>query len=325
MPDQPPAQGYHSRALISLPLDPTLAFLFPGQGSQKAGMGQELLALSPTAEAVFHAADSVLGEQLSALCFGGPDEELTRTVNAQPALLATSIAYLAAGVETGFLTHRPALMAGHSLGEFTSLVAAGALTLADGLRLVRERGRLMEEAGRQQPGTMAAIVGLAEDIVEGICADSGAEMCNYNAPGQIVIGGRPEAVAVAAKLAREAGGRGLPLNVSGAFHTSLMTAAAAGLSGALDAAPITDPACPVVSNVTAQPLTTSAEARHDLKIQLTSPVRWAQTVDTLVAAGITRVVEIGPGRVLIGQIKRSHPGVTLAYTEGMIAESSANV
>jgi [acyl-carrier-protein] S-malonyltransferase len=271
-------------------------------------MGAEVRASSAAAREVFALADEAAGFALSELCASGPDEELTSTANAQPAILATSLAILAAALESGALASRPAYVAGHSLGQYTALVAAGSLSVEDAVRLVRERGRLM---GRQTEGTLAAVVGLDEATVAEICHESGAEVANYNAPTQTVIGGTAAAVERACALAKERGGRGLPVNVSGAFHTSLMEPAAREFARVLETVEIGEPAIPVIGNVSAQPLATAADVRTDLREQIRSPVRWYQSMDTAQANGVRRVIELGPGRILTSQLKRSHPDFEL--------------
>ncbi|HEY8490638.1 MAG TPA: ACP S-malonyltransferase, partial [Dehalococcoidia bacterium] len=270
------------------------------------GMGRDLYQASPAARAVFQTADRVLGFPLSTLCFEGPEEELRRTVNTQPAIMAVSLAALAAARESGPAAGvRPAFVAGHSLGEYTALVAAGALDLETGLRLVRERGRLMQEAGERNPGTMAAIIGLEEEAVAALCREAGAELCNLNGGGQIAVGGPEAAVARAMELARERGAaRAVPLNVGGAFHTSLMAPAAEGMRRAVAEVQFRDPAVPVVANCTARPLTTAEEVRQELVDQLCSAVQWERSVRWMTEAGVTTFWEIGPGRVLAGLIRR---------------------
>jgi len=313
-------------AFLQLPPNNSLAIVFPGQGSQKVGMGEKLRDSSPAAAEVYELADEALGTSLSDLCFSGPEDVLTHTANAQPAILATSLAILAAAIESGALGSRPAFVAGHSLGEYTALVAAGALRPDEALRLVHQRGRLMAEAGAVHHGTLAAIVGLDTETVEGICHDSGAEVANYNAPGQTVVGGTPETVERACALAKERGGRGLPVNVSGAFHTSLMSSAAEQFAPNLEQAHISDPAIPVVGNVSAHPLLTADDARADLMHQVQSPVRWYQSMKMLEDGGMVRVIEIGPGRILTAQLKRSNPGLdAISLDEDTVLKAETNV
>ncbi len=270
-------------------------------------MGRDVYDASPAARAVFRRADDVLDMPLSRLCFEGPEEELRQTVNAQPAIVTVSIALLEAARERdhALVQGRPGFVAGHSLGEYTALIAAGALSFEEGLWLVRERGRLMQEAGERNPGTMAAIMGLDEGAVEAICQESGAEICNLNGAGQIVIGGRRPAVRRAMNLARARGAAKVTeLNVSGAFHTSLMQPAVAGMRAAVDRVTFRDPEVPLIANSTAEPLTSGAAIREELLRQLTSAVQWQRTVELLARLGVQVVAEIGPGRVLAGLIRR---------------------
>jgi len=224
--------------------------------------------------------------------------------NAQPAILTASLAYLAAGLETGALPGRPTYLAGHSLGEYAALVAAGSLSAGDAIALVRERGRIMAEAAADQAGAMTAILGLNEQMVDRICTESGAEPANYNGPTQTVIGGTPAAVEKASRLARERGGKALSVNVSGAFHTSLMTAAAESFNVVLAEVQILEPKIPVISNVTAEPLRSAAEVRVDLATQIARPVQWNNSVRYIVERGVAIFIEIGPGRVLSTILKR---------------------
>lgn len=269
-------------------------------------MGNDVRAASDVAREVFEIADQAAGFALAGLCANGPDEELTRTDNAQPAILTASLAVLAAALESGALVTRPAFVAGHSLGEYTALVAAGSLNIADAVRLVRERGRLM---GASTKGTLAAVVGLDEAAVTAICKNSGAEVANYNGPTQTVIGGSRQAVDRACVLAKERGGRGLPVNVSGAFHTSLMEPAAREFAKTLDSAAIEAPQIAVIGNVSATALITPTDVRIDLSQQIRSPVRWYQSMDLLETKGVRRVIEIGPGKILTAQLKRSNPNL----------------
>ena len=308
--------------LLQLSVDPELALVFPGQGSQKVGMGRAAAESSATAAGVFAEANEALGFDLSRLCFEGPEERLRETANTQPAILAASVAILAAALETGTIERRPALVAGHSLGEYSALVAAGSLEFGAAMRLVRERGRLMDEAGQASPGRLAAVVGLDEATVEEICRESGAEVANYNAATQTVVGGPPEAVERACALAKERGGRGLPVKVSGAFHTSLMEPAAEAFSRLLADAEVDAPLIPVVGNVSGQTLTAAADVRADLEQQIRRPVRWHQSVDAMEAAGARRAIEVGPGKILTAQLKRSHPGLDARSIEQILETAS---
>lgn len=293
-------------SIPALPQSSTIAWLFPGQGAQAVGMGRDLYEEIPAARAVFDAADEALGFALSTLCFEGPEDELTRTVNTQPALVAHSIAALVAGIECGTVTEGPAYLAGHSLGEYAALIAAGAVSFSDGIRLVRERGRLMQEACDAEPGTMAAILGLDRAQVASICEEHGASLCNENAAGNISIGGPIEAVRAASEAATAAGAsRVIPLNVAGAFHTPLMRTAAEGMRFVLAAAAFTDPHTPVVSNVDARPLRAAAELTAELTQQITAPVLWIDGIRMMLAQGCTSFIEFGPGRVLTGALKRT--------------------
>jgi [acyl-carrier-protein] S-malonyltransferase len=274
-------------------------------------MGRDLASTSNAAKRTFEEADETLGFALSRLCFEGPEADLTATANAQPAILTHSIAvHRALGGAIGSV----GIAAGHSLGEFTAYVAAGSMDFADGLRTVRRRGELMLRSGEDRPGTMAALIGLEDDAAAAVCREAsgdGADCvpANFNAPGQIVISGDVPAVERAIELAKQAGARrALRLNVSGAFHSPLMRVAEVGLAAQLDAVEIRDPAFPVVSNVTASPVREGGEARRLLIEQLTSPVRWTATMTTIVDAGHTDWLELGPGSVLVGLAKRGAPG-----------------
>ncbi len=283
-----------------------VGLLFPGQGSQFVGMGRGLAEEFPAAAAVFAEADDVLGVPLSRIAWDGPEEELTATRNAQPAILTHSVAVLRV---LGDML--PAgLAAGHSLGEFSAHVAAGTLPFEDALRAVRLRGELMYETGTKRPGTMAAVLGLDDDAVDELCraASGDGAVCvpaNYNAPSQVVISGDVAAVERATETGPGAGARRVvPLNVSGAFHSPLMATAEQGLETHLAGTELATPAFPVVSNVTAQPGTDPMEVRRLLVEQLTSPVRWTASMRTMLDAGVTTFYELGPGTVLAGLMRR---------------------
>lgn len=282
------------------------AWLFPGQGAQQVGMGRDLYERWPQAKAVFDEADVALGRSLSSVIFDGPEEALRRTVNTQPAILVASLAAWAAARESGHeaAAERPLCVAGHSMGEYTALVAAEALSVGEAVRLVQRRGELMQAAGEQNPGTLAAVLGMDESEVEAVCAASGAEVCNLNATGQIVIGGTHEAVERGATLAEERGARRVVrLNVGGAFHSSLMAPAAEAMGPVLSEAQISDATVPVIGNVEAKPLTRAEDLRADLAAQIRKPVRWRETVLAMQEMGVEHYVEMGPGTVLTGLVR----------------------
>jgi [acyl-carrier-protein] S-malonyltransferase len=286
-----------------------IAYVFPGQGSQSVGMGKDLFAAFPVAQAVFQEADQVLRIGLSRLCFEGPEEDLRATINAQPALLTVSYACLQAGRELGVLPP-PAYLAGHSLGEYTALLAAGSMDFATAVRLARERGRLMYEAGQAAPGTMAAVIGIEESPLASVCAECGAVIANINCPGQIAISGATDRVAQACALAKTRGAaRAIPLPVSGAFHSPLMGAAQNGMARVLSAISFKDPSVPVIANTTAQALTRAGEICPELLTQLGHCVQWQRSIEYMLGQGVTTFVEIGPGKVLTGLIKRINRAV----------------
>ena len=309
-----------------------LAFLFPGQGSQFVGMGQDLFDGFPEARARFEAADALLGFPLTEIMFGaGGDadaeaEALKQTDVTQPALYVHSLAAMAVLDARG---RAPAMAAGHSLGEYSALAAAGAIGFEDGLQMVRLRGQLMAEAGVKRPGTMAAILGLPDDAVAELCrdateADQVVHPANFNTPGQVVVSGDVEAVHRAIDLAKERGAkRALPLAVSGAFHSPLMDYARDGLGAALSDLDIRAPRCPVYLNVTAVPSTDPEEIRQRLLEQLMSPVMWAQTLQNMHADGAERFVEVGAGRVLVGLARRTLGRTIETATAGKAGELDA--
>ncbi len=268
-------------------------------------MGRDLYEAYPAARELFDRADAVLGRPLTRLCFEGPETELNKTFNAQPAIYVTSLACLAVAREVPALKDDPAFVAGHSLGEYTALTAADAITFEDGIRLVEQRGKLTQAAAEATPGGMAAVLGLDEQAAKAVCAEAGAELCNINSPGQLVIGGTTDAVTKACALALERGAkRAIPLDVGGAFHTSLMRPAAAGMRKAVDAIDVRTPRIPVVANDRAAPIAGPAAIGEELVFQLTNPVRWVQCVEYMAQHGVTTFIEIGPGRVLSGLVKR---------------------
>jgi [acyl-carrier-protein] S-malonyltransferase len=329
-----------------------IAFVFPGQGSQAVGMGADVYAASPAARAVFDAADRALDMPLSSLCFEGPDETLRETINAQPAIVTVSLALLAAlrealGARAPVLdrapmfvgTPQPDYVAGHSVGEYAALVASGALALPSVLRLVRERGRLMHHEGNVCAGGMAAVLGMDDAALAAICekATEQARMelgdtadspdthpgqgrvivANFNSAGQYVISGERRALEIAMEAARAQGAkRVVPLAVSGAFHSPVMSPAALGMRSAVDQTDFREAAIPVVSNISAEPLTSPDELREELPRQVAAPVQWTRTVEYLAGHGVQTFVEIGPGQVLSGLIKRTAKPATILAVNG---------
>lgn len=317
-----------------------VAFLFPGQGSQAVGMGADIFTASTAARHVFEVVDQALGFSLSDLCFRGPEDTLRETINAQPAIVTVSLALLAAFQEAlSSPAHVPAwssplvpsYTAGHSVGEYAALVAAGALDLESAAQLVRTRGRLMHHEGSVCPGGMAAIIGLDGETLEAICQEAIARtvaslspdaknhqgegqvtVANFNAPGQIVISGEQRALGLAMDLAKERGAkRVIPLAVSGAFHSPVMQPAASDLAEAIDATNVHDAAIPMIGNIDAIPLTEARAIRAELAQQIASPVQWIRTIEYLANAGVTTFLEIGPGQALTGMVKRITKGATI--------------
>ena len=296
------------------------AFVFPGQGSQSVGMGRDLATSSPAAAAVWSVADAALGEALRQLAWEGPAERLDRTENAQPALLAASIAILEAMRErwaaAGLESPTPAFAAGHSMGQYSAFVASGVLSLEDGIRLVRRRGELMQASGQGRDGAMAAIIGLDDAKVPDLLAAAGAHgtfvVANRNAPGQVVVSGERAAIEAGAEIARELGAkRSIVLPVSVAAHSPLMVEAAEGMRETLASIEFHDPTTTLLANADSRPITTAEAARSELVDHLTAGVDWVEAVERMTTAGITTFVEVGPGKVLTGLIKRIAPDAEL--------------
>ncbi|MBI4810200.1 MAG: ACP S-malonyltransferase [Ignavibacteriales bacterium] len=291
------------------------AYIFPGQGSQYVGMGKDLYEKSSIAREFFKKADDILSVSLSKICFDGPEDILKQTVNTQPAIFLHSM------VLTKLMNSiEAAMVAGHSLGEYTALVVAGALTFEDGLKLVRLRGSLMQHAGEKEKGTMAAIVGLNPEVVIDICNRAGSagivQCANFNSPGQIVVSGSVEGVQKALEFAKDSGAKmAKELIVSGAFHSPLMKSAHEGLQAALAETMIRDAKIPVYANVTGKPVQKAEEIRTLLSEQLTNPVLWEQSINQMVADGTATFVEIGPGKVLQGLVKRTNSNVAVRGIE----------
>ena len=286
-----------------------LAWLFPGQGAQKVGMGKDLFDSSEAARSVFGTADAALGLSLSELCFSGPADKLMLTANTQPAILATSCAVLAALKESYSTLPVPAFAAGHSLGEYSALVAAGALDVADAVKTVRARGAAMQKAVPAGTGSMLAVMGADSDSVEQLCDDAREEQAlstaNFNCPGQIVVAGHATAIGRAKALAKERRMRATELKVSAPFHCALMAPAAAAVRRALKDIPINEPTFPVIANFTAEPNQRAQQIPDLLVSQVDGPVRWEQTLRFLAAQEVTHALEIGPGKVLAGLARRT--------------------
>ncbi len=285
------------------------AFLFPGQGSQAVGMSRALADTYPVVKETFEQANAILGYDLAQLCFEGSAEQLNETIHTQPALYVAGAAAFRAFNEK--IPASPAFVAGHSLGEFTALFAAGALTFEDGLRLVHKRASLMRDAGQKSPGAVAALLGLDVEAVQALCADAQQAtgemvvLANDNCPGQVVISGSHTALDKALALATERGAKkAVKLAVSVAVHSPLMQAAGEAFKAAVEQTPLQVPRIPIVANVSARPMTDIESIRHELAVQITSPVRWTESIQTMLSAGVNTFVEMGPGGVLKGLLKR---------------------
>ncbi|MFA0753503.1 MAG: hypothetical protein IMHGJWDQ_001386 [Candidatus Fervidibacter sp.] len=301
-----------------------LAFLFPGQGVQRVGMGKSLVKAFPSLRDFFTTADKITGHPISKLCFDGPEEELTLTINAQPAIFTTCFACWVLISERGF---QPKFVAGHSLGEWTAVVASGALEFEDGLRLVAKRGELMHQTPQ---GSMAAILGASLEQVEKLCQAASEKgvivIANHNAPDQIVISGEPTAVEYAVQIARQFGAvKAVVLKVSGAFHSPLMAEAKERFRSFVEPFPFRNPEVPVVSNVTGKPVQNGEEIKGLLVEQLTSPVRWTDCIRTMAEQGVKVFVELGPGRVLSGLVRKTIPdAITFCVEDPKSFEETVN-
>jgi [acyl-carrier-protein] S-malonyltransferase len=297
----------------------SIGFLFPGQGAQFVGMGKDLCVESPAAAALFKKADEVLGYSISQICFAGPETELTRTLYAQTGILVTSLAALAA-LREKYPDLTPSLVAGLSLGEFTALTAAGAITFEHALKLVQIRAEAMEDAAKNHPGTMAFIMGLTVEQCSDVAQEAGCEVANLNAPDQTVLSGTLSTIEQACKIAEAKGAkRAMQLKVGGAFHSSLMGEAKARLESALASTPIQAPQCTFIPNVTAQTISDVQEIRNLLAKQLTSSVQWVRTMETAVGSGITTYIEIGPGKILKGLARKCQPAMEV-FSFGSMAD-----
>jgi [acyl-carrier-protein] S-malonyltransferase len=298
-----------------------VAWIFPGQGSQAVGMGRDLALRYPEARSAFEEADQALGFSVSDLCWNGPEAELTRTANQQPAILTNSVATLRVLLKDDLLPE-PDYVAGHSLGEYSALVAAGALGFIDALRLVRRRGELMERHGR---GGMIVVIGLDDEALQLIANESGAEVANLNAPGQTTLSGSDDALAVAELAARSRGARRIVrLAVNGAFHSSLMAPVAEELAGDIDRVEIVKPRVPLVSNVTGEPIAHPDDIRNELVEQICASVRWTRGVETMVELGVTHFYEVGAGNVLTGLVGRIDKSVVTQTSDKLLGERLRN-
>lgn len=290
-------------------------FLFPGQGAQFVGMGQDFYSSSPPAKSLFDQADQILSFKISQICFQGPEAELTRTIHAQLGIFVTSLAVLKS-IQTNFQQMNPSLACGLSLGEFTALVALESISFEEGLKLVRRRGELMEEACQKNPGTMASLLGISIENCLELCKKTNTQLANLNSYDQLVISGTVDAVHKACELAKSKGAkRAIPLKVGGAFHSSLMNHAKSGLQEALKKAVIVKPKGTFIPNVTGEPVSDPETIRTLLAQQLTSPVQWIKTMETISRFGSLELLEIGPGRVLKGLAKKIVPSMNVLNIE----------
>ena len=288
--------------------------MFAGQGSQYVGMGKDLYDNFPEAKAIFDRAENILGFDLKELCFNGPEEALKMTNISQPAIVTVSIAAFEAFKAKSNIM--PSYMAGLSLGEYSALIASGSFNFEDGIRLIKIRGELMEKAAKEYPGKMAAVLGLSTEKIREICLNSGAEVANLNCPGQIVITGRAEAIDKASLLSMEQGAkRVIPLEVSGAFHSSLMSEASVGLKKALENVSMRDPLVPVISNYTASPQERVDQIKDNLVYQIKSSVKWEESMKFILSKGVLNFIEFGPGKVLKGLMRKIEAGAQVVNVE----------
>jgi len=305
-----------------------IAYVFPGQGSQQVGMGRDLYDRFDSAKAVFNQADEILEFPLSKLCFDGPEDELRQTINAQPALVTASFACLQAANEAGGENSLPPpdFVAGHSLGEYTALAVAGVFDFATAVYLARERGRLMHEAGLVRPRSMVAIIGMDEAPLSEVCRQTGTWIANINCPGQLVISGDRENLTEAVDLAKTKGAhRAIPLQVSGAFHTPFMQPAFDGMSEIIPTVSFNEPSIPIIGNTTARPIPATESVKTELLEQLCNCVQWQRSVEYMVNEGVSTFIEIGPGKVLTGLIKRiNRDAETINIGDLAAVESLAN-